>query len=124
MSSHFKNSPPAFTLAEPPICYALRVFILFRHPPVSPVIVQVRIQDIAHRIIPDGVCQKLVIIRVSALGTNLQRLTRALDGLQHLVTIGDGQGHWLFTKHMLRSEERRVGKECVSTCRYRWSPYH
>src|SRR3546814_12983276 len=24
----------------------------------------------------------------------------------------------------LRSEERRVGKECVSTCRYRWSPYH
>src|SRR3546814_4708199 len=23
-----------------------------------------------------------------------------------------------------RSEERRVGKECVSTCRYRWSPYH
>src|SRR3546814_4530425 len=24
----------------------------------------------------------------------------------------------------LRSEERRVGKECVSTCRSRWSPYH
>src|SRR3546814_20604372 len=23
-----------------------------------------------------------------------------------------------------RSEERRVGKGCVSTCRYRWSPYH
>src|SRR3546814_17196983 len=23
-----------------------------------------------------------------------------------------------------RSEERRVGKECVSTCRYRWSPDH
>src|SRR3546814_8472914 len=25
---------------------------------------------------------------------------------------------------MRRSEERRVGKECVSTCRSRWSPYH
>src|SRR3546814_9512590 len=25
---------------------------------------------------------------------------------------------------LLRSEERRVGKECVSTCRSRWSPYH
>ena len=25
---------------------------------------------------------------------------------------------------MVRSEERRVGKECVSTCRSRWSPYH
>src|SRR3546814_6821301 len=24
----------------------------------------------------------------------------------------------------LRSEARRVGKECVSTCRSRWSPYH
>src|SRR3546814_8986749 len=25
---------------------------------------------------------------------------------------------------LVRSEERRVGKECVSTCRSRWSPYH
>src|SRR3546814_13156823 len=25
--------------------------------------------------------------------------------------------------HALRSEERRVGKECVRTCRSRWSPY-
>src|SRR3546814_13147016 len=24
----------------------------------------------------------------------------------------------------IRSEERRVGKECVSTCRSRWSPHH
>src|SRR3546814_11554866 len=24
---------------------------------------------------------------------------------------------------VVRSEERRVGKECVSTCRSRWSPY-
>src|SRR3546814_6554414 len=27
-------------------------------------------------------------------------------------------------KPQVRSEERRVGKECVSTCRSRWSPYH
>src|SRR3546814_19612302 len=27
-------------------------------------------------------------------------------------------------KNLARSEERRVGKECVSTCRSRWSPYH
>src|SRR3546814_12467362 len=26
--------------------------------------------------------------------------------------------------HAVRSEERRVGKECVSPCRSRWSPYH
>src|SRR3546814_19994388 len=33
-------------------------------------------------------------------------------GRQHSVTL-----------LLLRSEERRVGKECVSTCRSRWSPY-
>src|SRR3546814_4779367 len=27
-------------------------------------------------------------------------------------------------REQVRSEERRVGKECVSTCRSRWSPYH
>src|SRR3546814_2285702 len=30
----------------------------------------------------------------------------------------------LFSNEHTRSEERRVGKECVSTCRSRWSPYH
>src|SRR3546814_12630976 len=33
---------------------------------------------------------------------------------------------FVFMVHVVdgRSEERRVGKECVSTCRSRWSPYH
>src|SRR3546814_16093153 len=35
------------------------------------------------------------------------------------VTIAGGSANNGF-----RSEERRVGKECVSTCRSRWSPYH
>src|SRR3546814_18953370 len=30
----------------------------------------------------------------------------------------------LILRLLSRSEERRVGKECVSTCRSRWSPYH
>src|SRR3546814_14156529 len=41
------------------------------------------------------------------------------------------QRHFAFTSTVSpdrpgksRSEERRVGKECVSTCRSRWSPYH
>src|SRR3546814_5238208 len=46
---------------------------------------------------------------------------------------GFGEGHgsssiWISHHGLLpycsRSEERRVGKECVSTCRSRWSPYH
>src|SRR3546814_16724543 len=35
------------------------------------------------------------------------------------VTIGTGGVTGVY-----RSEERRVGKECVSTCRSRWSPFH
>src|SRR3546814_16723372 len=39
-----------------------------------------------------------------------------------------GKGHFLFAcidgTLVERSEERRVGKECVSTCRSRWSQYH
>src|SRR3546814_10762193 len=31
---------------------------------------------------------------------------------------------WQSLRTIFRSEERRVGKECVSTCRSRWSPYH
>src|SRR3546814_17828606 len=29
-----------------------------------------------------------------------------------------------FSLHLLRSDERRVGKECARTCRFRWSPFH
>src|SRR3546814_13498128 len=31
---------------------------------------------------------------------------------------------WTAAWPLGRSEERRVGKECVSTCRSRWAPYH
>src|SRR3546814_17229066 len=44
-----------------------------------------------------------------------------------LVTGKEGMGYGdfkLLAALGARSEERRVGKECVSTCRSRWSPYH
>src|SRR3546814_11159860 len=44
------------------------------------------------------------------LGDAVLRDLDARAGVQHRVET--------------RSEERRVGKECVSTCRSRWSPYH
>src|SRR3546814_18578441 len=44
-------------------------------------------------------------------------------GARHAFFPKKGQPvHWLEVQS--RSEERRVGKECVSTCRSRWSPYH
>src|SRR3546814_4632867 len=33
-------------------------------------------------------------------------------------------GRFVLPQRDRRTEERRVGKECVSTCRSRWSPYH
>src|SRR3546814_15088604 len=41
-----------------------------------------------------------------------------------LVWRADLQELWCHASRLARSEERRVGKECVSTCRSRWSPYH
>src|SRR3546814_8418250 len=44
----------------------------------------------------------------------------------HAVAIASQVRHRLGPPGALvrRSEERRVGKECVSTCRTRWAPYH
>src|SRR3546814_1154767 len=50
-----------------------------------------------------------------ARGLYLEHHSRG--GFKGYVGIGPGEP-------VERSEERRVGKECVSTCRSRWSPYH
>src|SRR3546814_19088784 len=52
-------------------------------------------------------------IRIS--GETLDRAARAI-----LAKVPKGYG---MTMEEARSEERRVGKECVSTCRSRWRPY-
>ena len=38
--------------------------------------------------------------------------------------IGLNEQYEEYAIHDTRSEERRVGKECASMCRSRWSPYH
>src|SRR3546814_8674061 len=38
------------------------------------------------------------------------------------ITNSEGKSEQITGKNIIRSEERRVGKECDSTCRYRWSP--
>src|SRR3546814_13938072 len=42
---------------------------------------------------------------------------------QSVRSISKAEAYELYESEY-RSEERRVGKECVSTCRSRWSPYH
>src|SRR3546814_12381448 len=48
-----------------------------------------------------------------------------LQGISQLCSLGSGDADCLIAAGIAeqRSEERRVGKECVSTCRSRWSPY-
>src|SRR3546814_14193721 len=47
-----------------------------------------------------------------------------LDGLAQIADIGNDSVGQALASAGLRSEERRVGKECVSTCRSRWSPFY
>src|SRR3546814_18251406 len=46
---------------------------------------------------------------------------RHVDGVTEVNTVGGYTRQFHITPD--RSEERRVGKECVSTCSSRWSPY-
>src|SRR3546814_14063987 len=58
------------------------------------------------------------------LGFDFKEVLQDRDRLQikasHFITWGKD----FIDLNVDRSEERRVGKECVSTCRSRWSPYH
>src|SRR3546814_20506406 len=48
-----------------------------------------------------------------------EKMVKALQAVVEGRLTRKGYGPW-----DIRSEERRVGKECDSTCRSRWSPYH
>src|SRR3546814_12245782 len=50
--------------------------------------------------------------------------TGAVHQVSHSDGLLSGEGLWTPNVCGIRSEERRVGKECVSTCRSRWSTYN
>src|SRR3546814_14178374 len=68
-------------------------------------------------------CRNLV---VALLGAAIKTLARRLVArpVHPLMAVNRPEIAPLCGKIRVRSEERRVGKECVSTCRSRWSPYH
>src|SRR3546814_7235075 len=55
---------------------------------------------------------KTLVLVNGAYGQRIAQILEVLGRACRVIDKGD------------RSEERRVGKECVSTCRSRWSPYH
>src|SRR3546814_19485569 len=79
-----------------------------------------RADDVGHRLVHVGVGQDDAVILRAA--HRLDAL--AVLGAAGLDVIGDvGRSDEADRLDGRRSEERRVGKECVSTCRYRLSPY-
>src|SRR3546814_14264473 len=79
--------------------------------------------DAAHPMVPrgsNGAGQAIIDAR--CLAGKLKTLGLTTNALQQY----DKERVEATTRVVLtnRSEERRVGKECVSTCRSRWSPYH
>src|SRR3546814_1898042 len=60
-------------------------------------------------------------------GATIKQLQEVIARKVELVEFSDNAVDFIrnmLNAEMVRSEERRVGKECVSTCRSRWSPYN
>src|SRR3546814_9964818 len=79
------------------------------------------------------ICALVTGVQTCALPISLTRghedLVRRAAGLFDHVVVGVAHSQakkpfFSVAERVERSEERRVGKECVSTCRSRWSPYH
>src|SRR3546814_14494360 len=88
----------------------------------------------------DAVCLLQALLGDMLPGVGRARVLADMDAWGYTFRLGSAAAYferdadaawaWLVERGLvaadrtLRSEERRVGKECVSTCRSRWSPYH
>src|SRR3546814_3150393 len=87
------------------VCSVLFFFFFFKQKTAY----EMRISDWS-----SDVCSSdLIAAAVDARPASVEALQRQIDDMRLYLRKMHG-----------RSEERRVGKECVCTCRSRWSPYH
>src|SRR3546814_15546071 len=75
-----------------------------------------RVADMADCRLPGEAADDVIAVEIPG---HMALRAMAVEALA--VPAGDAGG---FLATVLRSEERRVGKAWVSTCRYRWSQYH
>src|SRR3546814_1772779 len=110
-----------FILCLLDVCVLVRVFFFFKQKTAY----EMRISDWS-----SDVCSSDLGLAASAgriADGPAHRIARRnrRDGFARLQgNIGDTFRRSIKPVESTRSEERRVGKECVSTCRSRWSPYH
>ena len=87
----------------------------------------------ARLLVGESVREPIGYYRANVEGTLTLLDAMAEAGVRHLVfsstaaTFGEPQTVPIDETHPkqpIRSEERRVGKECIEPCRSRWSPYH
>src|SRR3546814_14869131 len=92
----------------PPVWRALVALV-----PMAPITWMIRIQ-VATMLARDELQRRIDLeaIAIASIGVGLGSLSLALLIVARVWAVSG------------RSEERRVGKECVSTCRSRWSTYH
>ena len=75
---------------------------------------------------------KYPVIYIKGKGSHTARFSEMVEGRMYVVgdigsamrTLTSLRTDHAFILYEQRSEERRVGKECASMCRSRWSPYH
>ena len=76
----------------------------------------------------EGLTWRPIRRRFDIRGFGVNAYTAERDGQrvveEHRETNGHEELYVVIAGRALRSEERRVGKECTATCRSRWSPYH
>src|SRR3546814_17728035 len=108
-----------FLLSKQKTAYEMRISdwnsdVCSSDPPRAPFQWDARIKS-AHddRMTPEHPDRVLLLHGLARTPRSMAGLARALEGAGYAIV-----------NHGYRSEERRVGKECVSTCRSRWSPYH
>src|SRR3546814_12636686 len=81
----------------------------------------------AHRYGEGGFAGKRALLAVAVGGPEIDYSPRGINGPLEQLLFPITHGTLFFPGIQVlptfRSEERRVGKECVSTCRSRWRPY-
>src|SRR3546814_15296416 len=78
----------------------------------------VDIKDETGHVVARGLSEYDSVDAIKIIGCRSEEIARILGSVSRSVLVH--RDHMV----MLRSEESRVGKECVSTCRSRWSPYN